>query len=48
MDECRYTYRCQRSVVIVSSPKAVCIIARLVRHYGCDIMAFRVEEEFEL
>lgn len=38
----------QRSVVLVSSERAARIIARLVRHYGGEAAAFKVEGELDL
>ena len=37
-----------RHVVLVSSGKVARILARLVRHYGGDIMTSKVEDELQL
>lgn len=38
----------QRSIVLVSSERATRIIAKLVRHYGGEAAAFKIERELDL
>jgi len=38
----------QRSIVLVTSEKATRIIAKLVKHYGGEAAAFKIEKELDL
>jgi len=38
----------QRSIVLVTSEKATRIIAKLVKHYGGEADAFKIEHELDL